>query len=143
MICRAEIFRRETAAQENSSCYFPVLDRIADGYFKQGATDQELYTSFLKLLEDDGHLADPDSVSSFKLALSLRSAAPRIEAHYQYYNTSVESSLKGEQGEGCDVWVHFAGKRYCSPELEKEHDEVSHSRYVALHGRIWQIVLTT
>jgi hypothetical protein len=45
--------RRETAAEENSTAYFPLLDRIADGYFDKAQTDEALYTSFRKLLQED------------------------------------------------------------------------------------------
>ena len=33
----------ETAASENSTCYFPLLDRIADGAFSELVTEEELY----------------------------------------------------------------------------------------------------
>jgi len=120
---------RETAAEENSTCYFPLLDRIADGYFVEAITDHELYTYFLRLVQDDGHLTDPESLSSFQFALSIHSAAPRIEAHYQYYNTSVEPSLVAAEFTECPVWVHFEGKKYCSPELERAQQDVSRLQY--------------
>ena len=70
------------------------------------------------MLRADGHLAEPDALSSFRLALSVRSAAPRIEAHFQYYNTSIPSSLMVAQDAACPVWVHAEGKQYCSAALE-------------------------
>ncbi|KAF2457381.1 UDP-glucose:Glyco protein glucosyltransferase-domain-containing protein [Lineolata rhizophorae] len=111
----------ETAAEENSTAYFPIVDRIADGYLAQTSTDRELYTTFLQLLQSDGHLVDPDALSSFQFALAVRSTAPRIEAHYQYYNTSVEAP----QGDGCDIWVAADGKRYCDAELATPHGSVA------------------
>ncbi|CAI4213325.1 unnamed protein product [Parascedosporium putredinis] len=60
------------------------------GYFADAATEKELYERFLALLREHDYLSDPESLSTFKLGLSMRSAAPRIEAHYQYYATSVE-----------------------------------------------------
>lgn len=118
----------ETAADENSTAYLPLLDRIADGYFDGKASEQDLYESFLQLLQDDGHITDPDALSSFQLALSIHAAAPRIEAHYQFYNTSVEPSLEAEQSEECDSWVLLNKKQYCSPELAKEHGAVKDAR---------------
>lgn len=115
---------RETAADENSTSYYPLLDRIAEGHFAKESTDKELYDSFVKVLQDDGHMSDPQSLSSYQLALSLRSAAPRIEAHYQYYHNAVEPSLKGEQDTSCPVWVLLNGLQYCSPSLDKPHGEV-------------------
>ncbi|KAF2759983.1 UDP-glucose:glyco protein glucosyltransferas-like protein [Pseudovirgaria hyperparasitica] len=108
----------ETAAEENVTAYFPILDRIADGYFNTVQTDEELYTRFLGLLEVDGHITEPEALSSFQLALSIRSEAPRIEAHYQYYNTSAEPSVPGADGQKCEAWVAFGGKQYCSPSLD-------------------------
>jgi UDP-glucose:glycoprotein glucosyltransferase len=109
---------RETAADENSTSYFPLLDRIADGYFLQSTTDKELYQKFLEVLQDDGHMPDTESLSSYQFALSMRSATPRIEAHYQYYHTAVEPSLEGAKATSCASWVLLSNKQYCSPELD-------------------------
>lgn len=105
----------ETAAGENATSYFPLLDRIASGYFRSASTDEELYTSFLGILKTDGHIATPEALSTFNLALSLRTAAPRIEAHYQYYRTAVDSTL--DHVPDCDLWVLLDGNRYCNPAL--------------------------
>ncbi|KAG5985301.1 hypothetical protein E4U55_006781 [Claviceps digitariae] len=105
----------ETAAGENSSCYFPILDRVASGHFSTASTDSELYDQFLEVLRSDGHMTDPDALSTFNIALSLRSAAPRIEAHYQYYETAIEPFVEHRN---CDAWVLFDRKQYCTPELD-------------------------
>jgi UDP-glucose:glycoprotein glucosyltransferase len=122
----------ETAAEENSTAYFPLLDRIADGYFDKAKSDRDLFISFVELLETDGHITDPETLSSFQLALSVRSAAPRIEAHYQFYNTSVEPSLEAEQTTECESWVTSDKKQYCSPQLEDSHGVVTNERFVVL-----------
>ena len=115
---------RETAAEENSTAYFPILDRIAEGRFADCNSDQELYNTFLNVLKDDGHITNPEALSSFEFALSIHSAAPRIEAHYHYYDTSVEPSLMIAQDAACPVWVHFEGKQYCSPALDRAQQDV-------------------
>jgi len=117
----------ETAALENGTAYFGLLDKVAGGHFVDYTTDQEVYTAFIRLLQDDGHLTSPEALSSFQLAVSIHSAAPRIEAHYQYYNTSVESSLMIAQDAACPVWVHFNGKQYCSPTLERAQQDYAGS----------------
>lgn len=114
------VHSRETAAQENASSYFPLLDRVADGYFTKATTDKELYELFVELVQKDGHISTAESLSTFKLALSTRSAAPRVEAHYQYYHTGVKPSLAGNQGE-CNAWVLWEGQQYCSETLEEPH----------------------
>ncbi|KAL9019467.1 MAG: hypothetical protein Q9185_003258 [Variospora sp. 1 TL-2023] len=114
----------ETAAEENSTSYFPLLDRIADGHFLDCTTDSELHTTFLHTVQDDGHITSPEALSSLQFALSIHSAAPRIEAHYQYYAESIEPSLMVAQDAACPVWVHFDGKQYCSPALERAQQNV-------------------
>ncbi|KAL9079939.1 MAG: hypothetical protein Q9157_001231 [Trypethelium eluteriae] len=108
----------ETAAEENATSYFPILDRIADGYFDKSTTDEELYKSFAELVKDEGYLADSETFSSFELALSVHAAAPRIQAHYQFYDTSAEPSLHHES-QRCEIWIQSGGKQYCSPELNQ------------------------
>ncbi|EPE03379.1 udp-glucose glycoprotein glucosyltransferase [Ophiostoma piceae UAMH 11346] len=114
----------ETAAQENATSYYPILDRIAEGYFADASTDRDLYEKFLALLKDGGHVASDAALSTFKLALSLRSAAPRVEAHYQFYNTAAEGSVSGDQT-GCSQWILWEGSQYCSPSLDEAHSKVS------------------
>jgi UDP-glucose:glycoprotein glucosyltransferase len=101
-----------------------LLDRIADGAFEDLTTEKELYDRFLTVVQDDGHLQSPESLSSFKLSLSVRSSAPRIEAHYQFYNTSVQESLMVAQDAVCPVWVHSEGKQYCSSTMERAQQDV-------------------
>jgi len=108
---------RETAADENATSYFPLLDRIAQGHFDTASTDRDLYNLFIQTLQDDGHLSSPEALSSFQFAISIHSAAPRIEAHYQFYNTSVLPSIQENTEAGCESWVHFNGRQYCTPDL--------------------------
>jgi UDP-glucose:glycoprotein glucosyltransferase len=62
-----------------------------------------------------------EDLSLFDYALSIHSAAPRVEAHYQYYNTSIVPSIPHNAADECESWVYvpFSGERYCSPELEE------------------------
>ncbi|KAF7160006.1 hypothetical protein CNMCM5623_005552 [Aspergillus felis] len=114
----------ETAAEENSTSYFPLLDRIAEGTFDDATTEKQLYDRFLQVVYDDGHLSTPELLSSFKLSLAIRSAAPRITAHYQFYNASVQHSLMAAQDAACPVWVHSEGKQYCSSLMERAQQDV-------------------
>lgn len=88
-------------------------------------SEKELYDSFVAALEQDGYLRGEEALSSFRLALSIHSAAPRIEAHYQYYRTTIEPSMMAGQDAACPVWVHFDGKQYCSPTLERAQQDVA------------------
>lgn len=115
----------ETAATENPSSYFPLLDRIAQGTFADARTDKDLYDRFVEVLGRDGHISSGETLSSFNFALGLHEAAPRIEAHFQYYNTSVQPHMMAAQDAVCPVWVHFDGQQYCSPTLERAQQPVS------------------
>lgn len=119
---------RETAAEENGTVYYPILDRVSQGYFDKYVTEQELYTAFVDLLHNDGHITEPEALASFEFALSVRSAAPRIEAHYQFYNTSVEPSLLAEQTDACGIWISFGGKQYCSPQFTEPFGDIKSER---------------
>ncbi|OTA99956.1 glycosyltransferase family 24 protein [Hypoxylon sp. CI-4A] len=114
----------ETAAGENATSYFPLLDRIADGTFANAKTDKELYEKFFEILRQDGHMENPEALSTFKLALSMRSAAPRVEAHYQYYDTAVAPSL-AQARDDCAEWVLLAGKQYCSAALAQSEGQIT------------------
>ncbi|KAF4337622.1 KRE5-killer toxin-resistance [Fusarium beomiforme] len=112
----------ETAAEENSTAYFPLLDKIAGGHFQSTSSDAELYDRFLETLQQDEHITTPDALSTFKLALSLRAAAPRIEAHYQYYTTAVDPISKEGTTDDCPAWALIDSKKYCSAALDKPTD---------------------
>lgn len=121
---------RETAAEENATSYFPLLDRIAQGTFTDSVTEKDLYERFIEVLWDDEHITDEDALSSFNFALSIHSTAPRIEAHYQYYNTSVEPSMMAAQDAVCQVWAHYDGAQYCSPSLQHAQQDVQGNQCV-------------
>lgn len=93
--------------------------------FEDLTTEKELYDRFLTVVQDDGYLRSSESLSSFKLSLSLRSSAPRIEAHYQFYNTTVQQSLMVAQDAVCPVWVHLEDKQYCSSAMERAQQDLS------------------
>ncbi|KAI5286205.1 hypothetical protein KEM52_002099, partial [Ascosphaera acerosa] len=109
----------ESAAQENSSCYYPLLDAIADGRFDEAATDREQHALFRRILEEEGHIASKATLALFDFSLALHASAPRIQAHYQFYNTSVEPSVGAAQDAACPVWAHCDGMQFCSPALER------------------------
>ena len=65
-------------------------------------------------------MSSPETLSTFKLAVAMRRAAPRIEAHYQYFETAVKPTLEGSD-DACTEWViSNEDKRYCSPSLVGE-----------------------
>jgi hypothetical protein len=75
-------------------------------------TEKDFYENVLQTLKDE-FLTDPVTLGSFELGLSLHTAAPKIEAYYQYYRSSVVPSLGENYDEGCEAWVHFDGQQFC------------------------------
>ena len=84
----------------------------------------------MAILKADGHISTPEALSTFNLALSLRSAAPRIEAHYQYYTTGVAPHLSSSSDEQCDPWVLIDGKQFCSPSADESNAKTIENLYV-------------
>ena len=98
---------RETSAGENGTSYFPLLDRIAEGTFADLSTEQELFEKFVQVLQEDGHIRDQEALSSFKFSLALHTAAPRIEAHYQYCSPTLERAQQDVSTEGITSELPF------------------------------------
>lgn len=50
----------------------------------------------------------------------MHSTAPRLEAHFQYYNTAIKPTFEQEDEQTCESWVHvpWSGQRFCSPDLD-------------------------
>ena len=123
---------RETAAVENSSIYWPLLDALSNPVLGTLETEKEYYDQVLQLLGDE-FLTDPVTLGSFELGLSLHTAAPKIEAYYQFYNSSVVPSLDGEYYELCETWIYWRGKQICSPDdIETTLRQAGKPKYVIL-----------
>ncbi|KAL7270804.1 killer toxin resistant protein [Rhizina undulata] len=103
----------ETAAEENKNSYFPLLTRIAAGDFASIGSEKALYDLFIHAAQDEGFLRDPEELASFNFALSIHSAAPRIEAHYHYYDTALEPLMGKLYNPNCSVWLQWSHKQVC------------------------------
>jgi len=80
---------RETAALDNPQSFYPLLNEISTpDAFTQSTTHQAIYDTFLKIAQQNGYLTQPEDLSTFDFALSVRSVSPRVEAHYQYFRDS-------------------------------------------------------
>ncbi|TGZ85725.1 hypothetical protein EX30DRAFT_393051 [Ascodesmis nigricans] len=104
----------ETAAAENPSSYYPLVAAISSGEFNpNSSTDQALYTEFLRVATAHGYLTKPEELSLFNLALSIHAAAPRIEAHYQYYEQNLEPRLGDDYKPECHTWIQWGSRQIC------------------------------
>jgi UDP-glucose:glycoprotein glucosyltransferase len=107
--------RRETAALEDPTIYWTLLETLSTPELRGYATEKEYYERVAQTLRER-LLSDPVTLASFELGLSLHIAAPKIEAYYQFYETSVVPSLAGKYDESCENWVLWAGEQICSPD---------------------------
>jgi UDP-glucose:glycoprotein glucosyltransferase len=123
------IVDRETAAEENETSYFPLLDRISSGAFADKTSDKDLYNEFLRIANAEGFLTDPAELSSFNLTLSIHAAAPRIEAHYHYYENNLVPIMGKFFNSSCKVWVQWASKQTCEFEGEFTDMIAGHERF--------------
>ncbi|WRT66985.1 uncharacterized protein IL334_003951 [Kwoniella shivajii] len=102
----------ETVYDESPSSYFPLLHLLSS--LPTSSSDDEILSSTLNLIGSYSLLPNPSSISIFNLALSLHTAVPRIEAEYSWYESIVRPQ-EGKLGvEGCDSWVQWRGKGFCS-----------------------------
>ena len=100
-----------------------MLDSLTKTELLSLQTEKDYYEKALAVLRSE-YLTDPVTLGSFELGLSLHTAAPKIEAYYQFYNTSVIPSL-GKQYRPCDTWVHWHGEQLCDiEELEARVREI-------------------
>ncbi|WVR05054.1 hypothetical protein IAU60_002066 [Kwoniella sp. DSM 27419] len=109
----------ETVYDEHPSSYFPLLNLLPS--IPQTDSPENLLSSALDLISAYSLLPDPSSLSTFNLALALHTSAPKIQAEYAWY----ESSLRAKEGElgvqGCEGWVEWRGKGFCEvDELRKD-----------------------
>ena len=81
-------------------------------------SDADLYRTFERVLRDDGFITDEAALASWKFSLGIRASAPRIEAQFQYWRTSVEDALttakEGPEKEQRALEVWARGERKCS-----------------------------
>jgi len=121
---------RETATVEQPNIYWPLLDALTQHSLKKHATQKEYYEAALQLLKSE-FLVDLVALSSFELGLSLHTAAPKVEAYYQFYRTSVVHSISSY--EDCGSWVLWRGEQICSPDdLEMTLRKAGEKRYCVL-----------
>jgi len=137
------IVYRESAATENTSSFLPLLDTVAAGRFSTAANDNDLYAQFLDVLKQDGHITDPAVLSSWKLALAVHEAAPRVEAQYQYWRTAVQAQSVGYDNEATSaalqIWRH--GGILCSGVQCQEtsaHAQTAHTTKTLQFDRLQQ-----
>ncbi|RPA73028.1 hypothetical protein BJ508DRAFT_216551 [Ascobolus immersus RN42] len=113
----------ETAAEENSTAYFPLLDRIAAQDFVGYKTEKQLYDRFIEVAHSVGTLLKPEDLASFNFALSIHASAPRVEAQYQYYEQTLVPMMGRMFRPECPVWLLWSSKQVCDTDWSTMLDE--------------------
>ncbi|CAG8523322.1 6133_t:CDS:10, partial [Paraglomus occultum] len=119
----------ETVSRENSSAYLPLINEIirSDIHdFGPRTEHAKIYYDVFDIITSKQFLSDPSAKSVFELSLSLSTAAPTIQAYYQYYETAVLPALADNDtfNPNCKVWADWYGKQACTvSELKRIVDE--------------------
>lgn len=118
---------RESAALEDASIYFPLLNLLTSHTsILANLTPRDQITSIYSLIENSQlPLQHPQwDFSSFKASLAMHEASPKIQAYYQYYDTVVNGTKAGiTAGQACESWVEWRGKGFCKVEELKRDME--------------------
>lgn len=103
----------ETAYAEDPSSYLPLLNLFTThlSSWPADATPEALLEASVDLITSHELLAGPGSLATFKQALALHTATPKIEAFFKYYETAVDERSFGV--EGCGSWVEWRGRGFC------------------------------
>ncbi|KAH8556358.1 UDP-glucose:glycoprotein glucosyltransferase-domain-containing protein [Umbelopsis sp. PMI_123] len=120
----------EHVSAENSSAYFPFLSDLVE-LVPNVTSTQYMYTELLSIIQQK-HYIQPDLIDITKLALAMRSTAPKVEAYHHYYSNVVvprmNTTTKMPFDENCDSWVEFDGQQFCSP--DKLQKAITASRHI-------------
>lgn len=98
---------------ENSSAYFPFLSDLVE-LAPNVKNTQHMYTELLNIIQQK-HYLKPDLMDITKLALAMRSTAPKVEAYHHYYSNVVVPRMNNTAkfDEQCESWVEFDGQQFC------------------------------
>jgi UDP-glucose:glycoprotein glucosyltransferase len=103
----------ETAHAEDPASFFPLLNLFTThlSSWPADATPEALLAASIDLITSHDQLAGPGSLATFKQALALHTATPKIEAFFKYYETGVDERSYGV--EACGSWVEWRGRGFC------------------------------
>ncbi|KAK9346477.1 UDP-glucose:glycoprotein glucosyltransferase-domain-containing protein [Lipomyces starkeyi] len=120
----------ETIAEEVPESYFPLLTHLVEfshdklGYYDPSSTPdanvlthQLLYDEAMAFSKANGYIPEVGGARDWiNMRLTLRTAAPRIQAYYQYYNASVYPQFTDLLSDcGNDSWFWYDNQVSCDP----------------------------
>ncbi|TPX35409.1 hypothetical protein SeLEV6574_g08187 [Synchytrium endobioticum] len=105
---------------DKSTAFFPFLSLLSEStIFKSNRipTDEAAYKSVLDLLlqHQQALLSGPMAIPLLKMSLSLHEFAPAVQAHFQFYESTVveEIASSNTSFNDCGNWVDWYGIQYC------------------------------
>lgn len=98
--------------------WLTTLTSLGRPRVNEARSDKEARDVVFDLIDSYGLELDDLSKSIYKLSLGLHVNAPRLEAQYSWYESNVDEAKLGV--EGCDSWVEWRGKGFCT---HKELDD--------------------
>ena len=92
-------------------------------------TPEQQLESILELIQETPELLQGHprwDLSSFQASIAMHATTPKIQAHYQYYDTAVNQTDAGRTtGQLCESWVEWRGKGFCGVEELKRDIELT------------------
>lgn len=105
--------RRESAAAENASTFFPLLDALTDPRRPAPRSPAAAYAHGMAVLSEQWE--GEGATGAVEKALALHAAAPQIAAFYAWYaDNGLGARVAGR--EGCGSWVDWEGEVVCDVE---------------------------
>ncbi|KAG8905722.1 hypothetical protein FRC01_008250, partial [Tulasnella sp. 417] len=111
----------ETAALEDPSLFFPLLDLLVHpGSFEYPLITeppQNIYKYAIDAIKESNLLSGDGVLASFEKSLALRAASPRLEAFHSYYIQRYgDPTPTRQQNPNCVAWIDWYGQRICRPD---------------------------
>ncbi|KAI9266794.1 UDP-glucose:glycoprotein glucosyltransferase-domain-containing protein [Phascolomyces articulosus] len=105
----------ETVANKNDTLYFDLIDKViaTNDLESSEKTTQQIYHDMLTIIEPYLTSSTTTQPALAKMALAMHTAAPRIEAYYQYYRENIVSTIPSTScqynNNQVTVWADIVG----------------------------------
>ena len=100
---------RETVALEYPDKFFNFLDQLSDSTL---LANNDGHEPLLELALTSGVIEDTEALARIRMNLALAFATPKLEAFYNYF----ESSHREDTVPACESWVDWYGTVACDTE---------------------------
>ncbi|KIM46645.1 glycosyltransferase family 24 protein [Hebeloma cylindrosporum] len=105
----------ETISLDNPNSFFPLVDRLTNPEVLPNIhklPPEAVHQGALGVAIDDGIIQQPGDLGIVEMNLAMHAATPKLEAFYNYYEDTHNSS----RGRECGSWVDWYGEVVCDVE---------------------------